>query len=417
MPGSAAKVIITERQQEILIKFSRSRTQALRLRQRAAIILLAFEGRRNEEISELVGLSRLHVGKWRHRWAESFDKLVVIECVEGMTALRRAIRSVLDDARRSGSPGKFTAEQLTHVVAIACERPEDCGRPITHWTPKELADELQKRKVVDSISSRHVGRLLGDAELKPHRSHYWLNTKEKDAEAFAEQVRTICQCYLAAPRLATETGAHTVSIDEMTGIQALERIAPTKPTRPGKVERREFEYERHGTQTLIGNFDIVTGNVLSPTVQATRTEEDFVAHVKRLVESDPKADWILVMDQLNIHQSEGLVRYIAEACGIDEDLGKKGKCEILQSMQTRQAFLSDTSHRIRIVYTPKHTSWMNQIEIWFSILVRRVLKRGNFSSVEDLRWRILDYIEYFNETLAKPFRWTFTGRPLTAGVA
>lgn len=199
----------------------------------------------------------------------------------------------------------------------------------------------------------------------------------------------------------------------MTGIQALERTAPTRPMKPGLVERREFEYARHGTQCLIGNFEVTTGQVIAPTVQATRTEEDFAAHIVQTVALDPGSGWIFVADNLTIHCSESLVRYVAEACAIPTDLGKKGKRGVLRSVATRKAFLTDASHRIRFVYVPKHTSWLNQIEIWFSILVRRVIKRGNFKSVSDLREKILAFIDYFNRILAKPFKWTFTGRPLS----
>ena len=199
----------------------------------------------------------------------------------------------------------------------------------------------------------------------------------------------------------------------MTGIQALERIAPTRPMKPGLVERREFEYARHGTQCLIGNFEVTTGQVIAPTVQATRTEEDFAAHIVQTVATDPGSGWIFVADNLTIHCSESLVRYVAEACAIATDLGKKGKRGVLRSVATRKAFLTDASHRIRFVYVPKHTSWLNQIEIWFSILVRRVIRRGNFRSVSDLREKILAFIDYFNRILAKPFKWTFTGRPLS----
>lgn len=198
----------------------------------------------------------------------------------------------------------------------------------------------------------------------------------------------------------------------MTGIQALERIAATKLMQAGQVELREFEYKRHGTQCLIGNLEVATGQVIQPTVQATRTEEDFARHIARTVGSDPKAGWIFVMDNLTTHVSETLVRYVARECGINEELGKKGQRGVLKSVATRRSFLQDVKHRIRFVYVPKHTSWLNQIEIWFGILVRRVIKRGNFTSVKDLRNKILAFIEYFNRVLAKPFKWTYTGRPL-----
>lgn len=199
----------------------------------------------------------------------------------------------------------------------------------------------------------------------------------------------------------------------MTGIQALERIAPTKPVRPGLVERREFEYKRHGTQSLIANFEIVTGQVIAASLGPTRTEVDFARHIAQTIELDPQGNWVFIVDQLNIHQSTALVRLVAHTCGITEELGVKGEWGILRSMATRADFLSDPSHRIQFVYVPKHTSWLNQVEIWFSILMRRVLKRGNFASVEALRARILAFIDYFNQT-AKPFKWLHTGRPLVA---
>lgn len=209
-------------------------------------------------------------------------------------------------------------------------------------------------------------------------------------------------------------GEHVLSTDEKTGIQALSRIAPTKPTMPGLVERREFEYERNGTLCLTANFEVATGEIHSYTISPTRTVVEFADHVKRTISEDPQGAWTFVADHLNTHLSPVLVEAVAGWCGITEDLGIAGKKGILKSRASRAAFLADPTHRIRFVYTPKHCSWLNQVEIWFSVLVRRLLKRGEFKSRAELRERIEAFILYFNETLAKPYRWTYTGRALKA---
>jgi DDE superfamily endonuclease len=190
----------------------------------------------------------------------------------------------------------------------------------------------------------------------------------------------------------------------MTGIQALERLHPSLPMQPGHVEREEFAYRRHGTLSLIANLDVASGQIIAPSIGPTRTEADFAAHITQTIQTDPQAAWIFVADQLNTHQSEALVRLVAEQCGIQEDLGIKGKSGHLASMSTRAAFLSDISHRIRFVYTPRHSSWLNQIEIWFSILVRRLLSRLSCLSVQELHARILAFIAYYNQTSNGAFR-------------
>lgn len=179
----------------------------------------------------------------------------------------------------------------------------------------------------------------------------------------------------------------------------------------GKVERIEYEYKRHGTTCLFGNWDVGRGGIVSPLLNPTRTEEDYTNNIERIVSTDPAAGWIFVSDNLNTHVSESLVLSVATMLGVGrESLGRKGKDGILKSMASRKAFLEDASHRIRFVYTPKHCSWLNQIEIWFSGLSRRVLRRGSFRSVEELQVKILEYITFYNTT-ARPMNWKYDGTP------
>jgi transposase len=416
MPGKTAKVTITERQYDILQTIRNAPTAASQLRQRAAIILRAFQKRTNEEIAAEVGLARRQVSTWRRRWADAWDRLIRIECTQSHAASRRAVEQVLRDEPRAGSPGKFTPEQIVEILAVACEPPGKSGRPITHWTAHELADEVVKRGIVPSISATQVGRYLREAALQPHRKRYWLNTREKDPVVFRERVEAVCDTYREAPALARE-GTHTISTDEMTGLQALERSAPSQPMTYGRPERIESEYTRHGTLALIGNFDVTTGELIAPTIGPTRTELDFVEHIARTVATDPEAGWIFVVDNLNIHSSEMLARFVAKACGIEEPLGRKNARGILKSVASRQAFLSEKGHRIRFVYTPKHSSWLNQIETVFGVIMRKVIRRGSFTSVDDLESKLSNFIEYFNRVFAKPFQWTYTGRPLRVKLA
>jgi hypothetical protein len=254
--------------------------------------------------------------------------------------------------------------------------------------------------------------LLRQTDLQPHKSTYWLNTKEKDPAVFRRQVKEVCQTYLQAPDLLANDNTHTISVDEMCGIQALQRIAPTIAMSPGNPERIEFEYKRHGTLCLIGNWDVVLGQMLAPSIRRTRTELDFAWHIHETIATDRDAGWIFIVDRLNIHCSQSLVRYVAMLEGIPKsELGEKGKHGILKSMTTRMEFLSDKSHRVRFVYIPKHTSWLNQIEVIFGIIHRRAVIRGSFESLDSLRIRLEGFIEYFNLTFAKPFQWTYTGRP------
>ena len=237
-------------------------------------------------------------------------------------------------------------------------------------------------------------------------------TPPQDAER-DQQISAICTVYAEATERAQQ-GEMTVCTDELTGVQALERKHPGLPLAPGKVERREFEYVRHGTRSFILSRNVVTGHLLAPACGPTRTEADFLAHVQTVVATEPTAlRWHIVCDQLNTHQSASLVEWVASRDHLQQELGIKGKSGLLASMASRAAFLANPSHSVVFYYTPKHSSWLNQMELWLSILVRKVLLRGSFTCVQDLQTRVFAFIDYYNRTMAKPFKWTYQGKALT----
>lgn len=295
-----APVHVSEKDRQVLEAVERQRNAPQGLVRRAQIILLAERGVGVRATAQRLGIGRATVQRWRLRWSRASA---------AESALGRLV-----DAPRPGTPATFTPELICSILALACEPPERDGRELTHWTHADLAAEAVARGIVESISPDFVGRFLREAELKPHRVRGWINTP-RDAQ-FYEKCRDVCETYRLAPERAA-AGIETRSIDEMTGVQALERAATSKPVRPGLVERREFEYIRHGTLTLIAAFDVVTGKVtyhLGP----TRTEEDFPYWLADLLaQRSADTPWHLIMDNLNIHCSEAVVRLIADACGLD----------------------------------------------------------------------------------------------------
>jgi len=248
--------------------------------------------------------------------------------------------------------------------------------------------------------------------LKPHQSQYWLHARYENEAEFVEQTRQICSLYKQAPVLA-QAGVEMVSTDEKTGIQALERLyGGSKPMQAGRIEKREFDYKRHGTLCLLANWLVAEGRMIAPTVSLTRTEADYANHIAQTIATAPDRGWIFIHDQLNTHYSESLVRLVATHCQLQQPLGEKGKFGILKDKHTRKAFLEDEAHRIRFVFTPKHCSWMNQVELWFAILQRKLLKRASFDSLDQLKEKLLAFIDFFNQHLAKPFQWQYKGKVL-----
>ncbi len=288
-------------------------------------------------------------------------------------------------------------------MCLATTRPADLGVPTARWSLDDLAYQILREGHYRDMSRSTIWRVLSDVQLRPHKSRYWLHSDDPDFEA---KVLDICRLYLDAPRLYRQ-GELVVCVDEKTGIQALERARPTRPCGPGRDERRDHEYVRHGTCCLLASRVVATGHVIG-SVTAQRGRWDFVRHLRDVTEQFPQVQrfhW--VMDNLNTHWSFELCQYLGKLSGVWD--GRPP----LRGGKERRAFLTDARHRHVVHFTPKHGSWMNQIEIWFGVLSRRVLGRGDFGSLAELRRRIEEFIGYYNAHDAFPYEWTYSGKPLT----
>jgi transposase len=322
---------------------------------RARIVLRADEGAMTGEIAKELSLAESTVSRWRGRI--------------GRRGIGEDVCAALADAPRSGCPPTITAGARLELISVACDPLPDAAG-LSGWTFDLLAEELPIRGI-QPMSRSSVHRILTSNDVQPHRCQMWLHSPDP---AFREKVDTIVPLYLQCP-----PGSVVLSFDEKTGMQAIERKHPDRPARIGRLARHEFEYIRHGTQSLLATLNVHTGEVIAD-CGPTRTAEDLERHMERVAAYYPDVKVHIVLDNLNIHKGERWVRFNARHGG-----------------------------RFHFHYTPLHASWVNQIEIFFSVLARRSLRRKSFRSTQELRSHVLAFIARWNERDKKPFRWTFRG--------
>jgi hypothetical protein len=299
-------------------------------------------------------------------------------------------------------PGAFPPSERVDVISLATQKPAERHCPATRWSMDDLVAARLHQPAAPAMSRSTLWRILEEADLKPHRSVYWLNSHDP---AFDTKARHICDLYVNALRLYHD-GRVVICVDEKTGMQILQRKYPTQLAQPGQPEKREHEYIRHGVRALLASFVVPTGQVLW-NCGLTRTSDDFVAHLRTVVAQLPtmaRYDWVL--DNLNTHWSLEVCRLVAVWCDIP-CVTKELACGV-----QRRAFLSDPTHRHVFHFTPTHGSWLNQVELWFSVFARRFLKRGEFCSGADFENQLCAYLEGYNTHEAHPYRWTYTGQPL-----
>ena len=358
--------------------------------------------------------------RWPSVWSSvpRFSCTVPMGCLTGKSNDASTLQSTLSYAGENAINNKvstvyridhvrvdrplFPPQQQHSIVALATQPPQQQGHPITHWSMTDLTRAVIQEGIVELICPATIWRLLDQAAIKPHRWHYWLNSPDPD---FYTKMYDIVELYLNALKMY-ERGDILLSVDEKTSIQALERKYPHKPMMSGRVELIEHEYKRHGTCCLTAGLEVATGEVMG-LLTPNRPAEVFAEFIQWICRTYAEARSIhIVMDNLNTHYHALTCQVVADYC----------QCTIgpTETGRQRRDFLADPSKRIIFHFTPSHASWLNQIEIWFSTLVRKVIRRGDFSSVDDLQDKIIRFIEYYNEHLAKPYKWTYTGKPLAA---
>jgi transposase len=384
-----------------------------RLVDRAAIVLAVAQGQSIRAVSLQSGHSKNTVRKWADRYVRRRD-----------AKPDRPIPEYLHDANRNGRPPEFTEEQCVQVMSLATADPQTAGLPTSHWSCRDLARVAVEQGHFPHLSKSHVQRLLNKGSLKPHRVQMWLNRpndNEYDARA-TEVTQVLCDATEAARAAASDKTAESaldplahavVSFDEKSGMQALERTAPDRPVRPGMPAKLEYEYRRHGTMTLLSLMYVNTGRI-GGLVLPQRTCEDTATTLRLflgmlLMQGYQRVT--VILDQLNTHMCMDVVRSVAELC--DEPPPEEKE---LDTRAKRRAWLESGSRRIRFLFTPRHASWLNPIEKWFSYLARRLLRRASFRSTEELSARVMAFINYYNEHLAHPYhfrRRSYGPTPLT----
>ena len=352
MAAPAKRIEISAENRAALERIVRSRKAERRMVERARIVLEAGEGRSAAEIARRVGCSLVTAKKWRARY-------------------ERAGLAGLSDAPRPGRPLVHGPEVRAKLVALACTRPPETptGLRSERWTHRELADEV-------GMSESQAHAILRALEIKPHLIEQWVMSEL--GPDFDAQAAEVCGLYLDPPE-----GALVVSLDEKTGIQAKAPTRPDRQAKPGKPARREHEYVRNGTQNLFACLRVHSGEV-SGMPSKTRNRFDLIRFLDQLEAEIPAGrEVIAISDNLSTRTTQEVTDWLAE------------------------------HPRWRFVFTPKHASWLNHVEIFFSILARRLLKHGAFAGEEDLAQQMLAFVETYNQT-ATPFRWTYTGKVLTA---
>jgi transposase len=350
---------LTRKEREALESITRHQRGEARLYRRARIVLLAADGESRSSIARHLGTNRTRVGDWLRRFLH--DRL-----------------SGLQDRKRSGRPTTITSLERHQVIAAACRSPEKFGVDRAVWTHGALKDAVVSAGLVREISTTSVGQILEEAEIKPHRIKMWCHSNDPDYE---KKMRAIVKLYVRRPK-----GEPVLCIDEKTGMQALSRSRNLQPARARRPGRFEFEYKRNGTRCLFGCYNIGTGKVLGRCT-TNRKREDFFSFMDLVAFTYRQRRVHVVLDNLNTHKNTKMGKFVTEW---------------------------NRRHGRRFVfhYTPTHGSWLNQIELWFGIISRRILRYGNFRSPDALVVAIEAFIDRWNQAEARPFRWTYQGLPL-----